>query len=99
MTDNYVTKTYLTSQFQNYSEVLKEKFVMKGEAGDLSGNDLLDEDVTFVDQMGGIDANTTFQLEHLLMFLFHAQGMIYIYPYSLFQNFHLLKCLLQKLHI
>lgn len=60
MADNYVTKTYLTSQFQNYSEVLKEKFVMKGEAGDLSGNDLLDEDVTFVDQMGGIDANTTF---------------------------------------
>jgi hypothetical protein len=60
MADNYVTKSYLTTQFQNYSEVLKEKFVMKGEAGDLSGNDLLDEDVTFVDQMGGIDANTTF---------------------------------------
>lgn len=60
MADNYVTKTYLTSQFQNYSEVLKEKFVMKGEGGSLEGNDLLDEDITFVDQMGGIDANTTF---------------------------------------
>ena len=60
MADNYVTKTYLTSQFQNYSEVLKEKFVMKGEGGLLDGNDLLDEDITFVDQMGGIDANTTF---------------------------------------
>ena len=60
MADSYVTKSYLTTQFQNYSEVLKEKFVMKGEAGGLSGNDLLDEDVTFVDQMGGIDANTTF---------------------------------------
>jgi hypothetical protein len=60
MADNYVTKSYLTTQFQNYSEVLKDKFVMKGEAGDLSGNDLLDEDITFVDQMGGIDANTTF---------------------------------------
>lgn len=60
MADNYVTKTYLQKQFEGYSEVLKEKFVMKGEAGDLSGNDLLDEDVTFVDKMGGIDANTTF---------------------------------------
>ena len=60
MADNYVTKTYLTSQFQNYSDVLKEKFVMKGEGGSLEGNDLLDEDITFVDQMGGIDANTTF---------------------------------------
>ena len=60
MADAYVTKTFLQKQFEGYSEVLKEKFVMKGEAGDLSGNDLLDEDITFVDQMGGIDANTTF---------------------------------------
>ena len=55
-----VDKTYLNDQFKKYSQVLKEKFVMKDEAGGISGNDLLDEDVTFVDQMGGIDANTTF---------------------------------------
>lgn len=60
MAENYVTKTYLQKQFEGYSQVLKEKFVMKGEGGSLDGNDLLDEDVTFVDQMGGIDANTTF---------------------------------------
>lgn len=58
--NSYVDKEYLKTQFQNYSEVLKDTFVMKSEAGDLSGNDLLDEDVTFVEQMGGIDANTTF---------------------------------------
>ena len=60
--ESIVTKTYLSDQFKNYSQVLKEKFVMKDEAGDLSGNDLLDEDVTFVEQMGGIDANTTFPM-------------------------------------
>ena len=59
-TQQYVTKTYLSDQFKNYSEVLKEKFVMKSEAGDLSGNDLLDEDITFSETFGGIDANTTF---------------------------------------
>lgn len=62
MADNYVTKSYLTTQFQNYSEVLKEKFVMKDEAGDLSGNDLLDEDVTFTEECFGIEANTTFPI-------------------------------------
>ena len=60
MAESYVTKTYLATQFQNYSEVLKEKFVMKGEAGDLSGNDLLDEDITFSEECFGIEANTTF---------------------------------------
>ena len=60
MADNYVTKTYLQKQFEGYSEVLKEKFVMKDEAGDLSGNDLLDEDITFTEECFGIEANTTF---------------------------------------
>ena len=63
MADNqYVTKTFLSDQFKNYSQVLKEKFVMKDEAGDLSGNDLLDEDVTFTEECFGIEANTTFPI-------------------------------------
>ena len=33
MAESYVTKTYLTKQFQNYSEVLKDTFALKGEAG------------------------------------------------------------------
>ena len=60
MAESYVTKTYLATQFQNYSEVLKEKFVMKGEAGGLEGNDLLDEEITFTEECFGIEANTTF---------------------------------------
>ena len=60
--ESIVTKTYLSDQFKNYSQVLKEKFVMKDEAGDLSGNDLLDEDVTFTEECFGIDANTTFPM-------------------------------------
>lgn len=60
MAESYVTKTYLTQQFQNYSEVLKEKFVMKGEGGGLEGNDLLDEAITFSEECFGIEANTTF---------------------------------------
>lgn len=62
MAESYVTKTYLTTQFQNYSEVLKEKFVMKGEAGGLEGNDLLDEEITFTEECFGIEANTTFPI-------------------------------------
>ena len=57
---SYVTKDFLEGTLKDYSQVIKEKFVMKGEGGSLDGNDLLDEDITFVDQMGGIDANTTF---------------------------------------
>ena len=60
--ESIVTKTYLSDQFKNYSQVLKEKFVMKDEAGDLSGNDLLDEDVTFTEECFGIEANTTFPM-------------------------------------
>lgn len=57
----YVTQEYLKTQFQNYSEVLKDTFVMKGEGGgSLDGNDLLDEDITFTDECFGIEANTTF---------------------------------------
>ena len=63
MADNqYVTKTFLSDQFKNYSQVLKEKFVMKDEAGGISGNDLLDEDVTFTEECFGIEANTTFPI-------------------------------------
>ena len=57
----YVTQEYLKTQFQNYSEVLKDTFVMKGEGGgSLDGNDLLDEDITFTEECFGIEANTTF---------------------------------------
>ena len=57
-----VDKTYLNDQFKKYSQVLKEKFVMKGEAGGISGNDLLDEDVIFTEECFGIEANTTFPI-------------------------------------
>ena len=58
---SYVTQEYLKTQFQNYSEVLKDTFVMKGEGGgSLDGNDLLDEDITFTEECFGIEANTTF---------------------------------------
>ena len=60
--ESIVTKTYLNDQFKKYSQVLKEKFVMKDEAGGISGNDLLDEDVTFTEECFGIEANTTFPI-------------------------------------
>lgn len=58
MADNYVTKTYLTSQFQNYSEVLKEKFVMKGEGGE--GESELEHDITCNVSVGNAPSGTTF---------------------------------------
>ena len=33
MAESYVTKSYLATQFQNYSEVIKEKFALKDEVG------------------------------------------------------------------
>lgn len=57
---SYVTKDFLEGTLKDYSQVLKDTFVMKSEAGDFSGNDILDEDITFTDECFGIEANTTF---------------------------------------
>ena len=56
MAESYVTKTYLTQQFQNYSEVLKEKFVMKGEAG---GDSELEHDSISNVSVGNSSTGTT----------------------------------------
>ena len=58
MAESYVTKTYLTQQFQNYSEVLKEKFVMKGEAGE--GESELEHDIVSNVSVGNSSVGTTF---------------------------------------
>lgn len=59
---SYVTKDFLEDTLKDYSQVLKEKFVMKGEGGSLDGNDLLDEEITFSEECFGIEANTTFPI-------------------------------------
>lgn len=58
MAETYVTKTYLATQFQNYSEVLKEKFVMKGEDG--CGDSELEHDIVSNVAVGNSSAGTTF---------------------------------------
>ena len=57
MADNqYVTKTFLSDQFKNYSQVLKEKFVMKGEAGE--GESELEHDITCNVSVGNAPSGT-----------------------------------------
>lgn len=57
MAESYVTKTYLTKQFQNYSEVLKDTFALKGEAG---GDSELEHDITSNVAVGNTSAGTVF---------------------------------------
>ena len=55
MAESYVTKAYLTTQFQNYSEVIKDKFALKGEAGGI-----LDEDLTATTAIGSVTSGKTY---------------------------------------
>lgn len=54
--ESIVTKTYLSDQFRNYSEVLKEKFVMKGEGGE--GESELEHDITCNVSVGNAPSGT-----------------------------------------
>lgn len=56
MADNYVTKPYLQTQFQNYSKVLLEKFALKDEA---SGG-VLEEDLTATTAIGSVTSGKTY---------------------------------------
>ena len=56
MAENFVTKTYLQKQFEGYSEVLKEKFVMKGEGGE--GESELEHDITCNVSVGNAHSGT-----------------------------------------
>lgn len=59
MTDKEpVSREYLTKQFKNYSEVLKEKFVLKGEGGE--GESTLEHDIVSNVAVGNAGAGTTF---------------------------------------
>ena len=53
----YVTDEFLARQFQNYSEVLLEKFALKGEAG---GDSELEHDIVSNVSVGNSSAGTTF---------------------------------------
>ena len=53
----YVTQEYLKTQFSNYSEVLKDTFVLKGEAG---GDSELEHDIVSNVSVGNTSAGTTF---------------------------------------
>ena len=51
-----VDKTYLNDQFKKYSQVLKEKFVMKGEGGE--GESELEHDITCNVSVGNAPSGT-----------------------------------------
>ena len=53
----YVTQEYLKTQFSNYSEVLKDTFALKGEAG---GDSELEHDIVSNVSVGNTSAGTTF---------------------------------------
>ena len=53
MAENYVTKPYLQTQFQKYSEVLLEKFALKDEIG----NGELEEELTPNVEMGSVKSS------------------------------------------
>ena len=55
MAESYVTKSYLTTQFQNYSEVIKGKFALKEEAGGI-----LEEDLTATTAIGSVTSGKTY---------------------------------------
>ena len=56
MAESYVTKSYLTTQFQNYSEVIKEKFALKDEVG----GGVLEEDLTATTSIGSVTSGKTY---------------------------------------
>lgn len=53
---SYVTQEYLNKQFQNYSEVLLEKFALKDEAG----GGVLEEDLTATTTIGSVTSGKTY---------------------------------------
>ena len=55
MAENFVTKTYLQKQFEGYSEVLKEKFALKDEAG------ILTEPLTATTSIGSVSSGKTYE--------------------------------------
>ena len=57
MAESYVTKTYLATQFQNYSEVIKEKFALKEE---VSGGGALEEDLVATTAIGSVTSGKTY---------------------------------------
>lgn len=57
MAESYVTKSYLTTQFQNYSEVIKEKFALKEE---VSGSGVLEEDLVATTAIGSVTSGKTY---------------------------------------
>ena len=66
MAESYVTKSYLTTQFQNYSEVLKDTFALKDEVS----NGVLEESITATGDIGSITNGKTYdkgtKLEEIL---------------------------------
>lgn len=56
MAESYVTKSYLTTQFQNYSEVIKDKFALKDEVG----GGVLEEDLTATTSIGSVTSGKTY---------------------------------------
>ena len=56
MAEAYVTKSYLTAQFQNYSEVIKDKFALKDEVG----GGVLEEDLTATTSIGSVTSGKTY---------------------------------------
>ena len=57
MAESYVTKSYLTTQFQNYSEVIKDKFALKEE---VSGSGVLEEDLVATTAIGSVTSGKTY---------------------------------------
>ena len=55
MAESYVTKTYLATQFQNYSDVIKDKFALKEEAGGI-----LEEDLTATTSIGSVTSGKVY---------------------------------------
>ena len=55
MAESYVTKSYLTTQFQNYSDIIKEKFALKEEAGGI-----LEEEITATTSIGSVSSGKVY---------------------------------------
>jgi hypothetical protein len=56
MAESYVTKSYLTTQFQNYSNVLKDTFALKGEVG----GGVLEEELTATTSIGSVTSGKVY---------------------------------------
>jgi hypothetical protein len=56
MANSYITKSYLQTQFQNYTTLIKEKFALKSDVT----NGVLEEDLTATTSIGSVTSGKTY---------------------------------------